>query len=150
MSLLFSNRRPLVDLYNLTRSSIQTMQEWQWDICAFFVNRPRNEQITDQLRINWQTIGHALLSTHMGVDNLSVCQCSGSTLSTVIDWSNLILHWQINVNGRRQSSIDYWGLIMVPGQEANNMQWFREIFSPFLHNNCMFNVLIRIASRRRF
>ena len=39
-------------------------------------------------------------------------------------------------------------LIMVPGQEVNGDNL--GFFSDFLHNNCMLNALIRIASMMRF
>ena len=50
---------------------------------------------------------------------------------------------------RDMGGSSHCGLIMVPSQEANgdNLGVF---FFDFLHNNCMLNVLIRIASMRRF
>ena len=43
---------------------------------------------------------------------------------------------------RDMGSSSHWGLIMVPGQEANSNNL--GIYLNFLHNNCMLSVLIRI------
>ena len=49
---------------------------------------------------------------------------------------------------RDMGSSSHWGLIMVPGQEANSDNF--GVFFYFLHNNCMLSALIRIASIGRF
>ena len=53
---------------------------------------------------------------------------------------------------RDMGSSSHLGLIMVPGQEANNnnLGIFFYYYYYFLHNNCMLSVLIRIASMRQF
>ena len=49
---------------------------------------------------------------------------------------------------RDMGSSNHWGLIMLPGQEANSVNL--GIFLDFLHNNSMLSVVTRIASMRQF
>ena len=52
----------------------------------------KNEEYSFSLEL-W----YGLLSTPMGVNNLSICYCSGSILWKVIDWSYAIFHGLLNI-----------------------------------------------------
>ena len=45
-------------------------------------------------------------------------------------------------------SSSHWGLIMAPGQEANDDNL--GVYFDLLYNNCMLSLLIRIALMRQF